>query len=222
MFETWDLSLENQNSIDLIKEAFAKHFEISESNVDYIIGALCALYNGREYHNVNHIAYALNKFQTVFERYKLVDNQEELCIAIMFHDCIYTGNGKSDVFSSSQIAKCISKGIGLSTNSIDRVSKLIMSTYSHIPYNNDSGILCDCDMSILGDYDVEYQNYSDSIKKEYLSIGVSEKAYKIGRATFLENILKKDIFYTEKGKELWEERAKENIHGELSRIKLDI
>ena len=222
MFDSWDLSLESHESRDTVREAFHRHFELSESHVEYIINALCALYNGREYHNLNHIAYVLEKASLYFERDGLIDNPEELDIAILFHDCIYTGSSKNDVFASAHLAKCIAKGIGLSTNAIERIGKLILSTHSHIPYNNDSGILCDCDMAILGDWN-DYNIYATNVKSEYISLGVSEKAYKIGRIAFLEKTIGKDIFHTERGKSTWEERAKMNMERELLTLKtLDI
>lgn len=215
MDSNWNLYNENHKSRSDVHMHLSNNFKnIGTSYINYLVDMLCALYHGKAYHNLNHISDILLHLRAFKSE---IDNEEELLMAVLFHDAIYTGCGKDDVIASSHVAKCTAKGMGLSENSIERIGKLILSTYDHHPYNNDSRILCDCDMAVLASAD--YKDYAVNVKTEYLKMGIPEEDYDSERLKFLNKISSKNIYHTSYGKNTWEKRAHSNVLKEIDWIK---
>ena len=92
-----------------------------------------------------------------------------------------------------------------------------MSTKEHkIILQNDSinQFMLDFDLSILGQDWKIYKTYISSIRKEYSMY--PDFLYNPGRKKVLENFLKREsLFFTEFYKNLYEEKARENLSNEI-------
>ena len=83
--------------------------------------------------------------------------------------------------------------------------------------DNDTNILLDIDLSILGENPMKYKEYCENIRKEYQIY--PDFIYRKGRQKVLENILKLDSIYkTEFFKQEYESQAKENLTLELNQL----
>jgi len=92
-----------------------------------------------------------------------------------------------------------------------------MATKTHTAKNNDTKWLIDFDLAILGQSFKTYERYTKLIREEYKT--VPNFIYKKGRKKVLQYFIKKPfIFATEKFKNLYEDKAKENLNYELKQL----
>ena len=86
-----------------------------------------------------------------------------------------------------------------------------------LQYDNDTNILMDLDLSILGRGPKEYEKYSENIRKEYIMY--PDVMYQKGRKDFLKNILALDSIYkTDFFKQKFEVQARMNLRLELNQL----
>ena len=98
--------------------------------------------------------------------------------------------------------------------------KQIEATKEHqLSPDNDTNILLDLDLSILGKSPVEYKRYSEGIRKEYHIY--PDIVYRNGRKKVLKSFLEKDsIFKTAFFRKEYESQAKENLIAELKQLEV--
>ena len=85
-----------------------------------------------------------------------------------------------------------------------------MTKHPSKPVTEDEKALIDIDLSILGSSEELYDEYTKQIRKEYSF--VTKGLYTKGRGALLKEFLSKEYIYeTDYFKDLFEERARENI-----------
>jgi predicted metal-dependent HD superfamily phosphohydrolase len=188
-----------------------------------IFHIICTFYNSpnRYYHNLTHILDMLDNSQEIISK-DIIFDKTILQTAIIFHDVIMVGNsGQSETASASFAYQCLD-----SLDSIDEfkheVYNMIMATnYSNPPkfeLTTEIKLLIDLDFHILSrPWDI-YGEYTRNVRKEYDII--ADHIFYYGRISFLNNLLKKDIFQTEEFKNRYQLSTKHNIILELNSIKL--
>lgn len=94
----------------------------------------------------------------------------------------------------------------------------IEATKEHkLSNDNDTNLLLDIDLSILGKSTAEYRKYCDNIRKEYLMY--PDFMYNKGRKKVLKSLLELDSIYkTDFFKQKYENQAKENLRQEISQL----
>ena len=145
-----------------------------------------------------------------------IDNLDALLFAIYYHDIIYKST-KSD--NEHQSALMFEKRISKTSFSfLSECMVQIESTKGHkLLANNDTNILLDLDLSILGKSPKEYKIYCENIRKEYRIY--PDFMYKKGRIEVLKNFLELDAIYkTDIFKQEYENQAKENLEVELNQL----
>ncbi|WP_107037443.1 HD domain-containing protein [Brumimicrobium mesophilum] len=165
----------------------------------------------RHYHNLEHIENMLEELNKIESK---VDNLDCLLFAIFYHDIIYISTKSDNEHQSALVfEKRISK---TSFDKIEECMSQIQATKDHkMSSDNDTNILLDLDLSVLGKSQEEYIKYSKAIRKEY-SI-YPDFMYEKGRTKVLKSMYEFDFIYkTDLFRKEYETQAKRNLLFELN------
>jgi predicted metal-dependent HD superfamily phosphohydrolase len=145
-----------------------------------------------------------------------VNNLDCLLFAIYYHDIVYKSTkGDNEHQSALTFQSRIAK---TSFNKLSKCIAQIEATKQHkLSDDNDTNILLDLDLSVLGKSTQEYKKYCENIRKEYRIY--PDFMYRKGRKKVLKSILELDFIYkTDYFKELYENQAKKNLTLELDQL----
>lgn len=167
----------------------------------------------RYYHNLMHLENMLDELDQVESQVKDLDTT---LFTIYYHDIIYDAT-KND--NEHQSALLFEKRIAETTFvNIAECMAQIESTKEHmLSLDNDTNILLDLDLSILGQSPKEYQQYCENIRMEYHIY--PDVVYRNGRKEVLKSLLELDSIYkTDYFKQKYENQAKLNMRLELDQL----
>ncbi len=170
----------------------------------------------RHYHNTLHILNLFNHLQKIKHKVKDYDS---FFFAIIFHDVIYSTSQKDNEQKSAEYA--CEKLVTLGFKNIEKVEYLIVKTAKHTQVDPredyDTQAFLDLDLSILGSSEDDYRKYAQSIRKEWKH--VPSFLYKPGRKKVLQKFLEeKYLFRLPESREIYEEKARQNIEQELANL----
>lgn len=180
--------------------------------------------NHRYYHTLDHIDSCLRLLDSVGY---LVNDKTAVELAVWFHDAIYNPKKSDNEHKSAQFArKCLVQTEYDDSEESDESGESIVSKIEHLirltqhpskPKANDEKILIDIDLCILGATEGDYDQYAESIRKEYSH--VPAWLYRRGRKKVLKSFLNGiSIFHTAHFQEKFEKQAITNITKELSTL----
>lgn len=176
----------------------------------------------RFYHNIEHIAHALQELQWLNSNHNLDKGlNEHLLLAILAHDIIYNSEDKekSDEEQSAIWFNDFAKKNKYPTKDIKTVCDMIDAT-SHFSANKEKNegqkILCSIDLAILAQHTSVYDWYTDAIRKEYSF--VNDTDFYRGRLKALKSLSSKESLFDSDYFEHYEDRAKNNLLGEINKI----
>lgn len=167
----------------------------------------------RHYHNLEHLK---NMFTELDKFQSKIENLDTLLFGIYYHDIIYKATKNNNEYQSALIfEKRISE---TSFTYLNNCMLQIEATKEHkLSNDNDTNLLLDLDLSILGKSPNEYEKYCKNIRKEYKIY--PDFVYRKGRRKVLKNILELDFIYkTDFFKQEYENQAKENLTYELNQL----
>lgn len=170
----------------------------------------------RYYHTLKHIHQVLSTVDTL-QAYP--QNLAAVKLAAWFHDIVYDTQAKDNEERSANSACDLLSSLGIPTNTIDTVSRLILNTKYHQAAADDynSQVLLDADLAILAANPIQYQEYAYAIRQEYA--WVSEAEYIAGRRQVLERFLQRQrIYFTPLMFEVAEQSARYNLQGEIQTL----
>ncbi|MEK6155442.1 hypothetical protein WIW50_19450 [Flavobacteriaceae bacterium 3-367] len=168
----------------------------------------------RKYHNLNHLVELFSYYDIHKD---VIEHEEEIMLAIYYHDYVYSVWKKDNEEKSAEKAVQVLQHIGYPEVGIDRIKELILCTKHHQGKSNDENYLIDFDLAILGQPEAMYDDYALKIRKEYVKI--PHLLYRKGRKKVLQHFLSKDsIYQTEDFKSKFEARARTNLTNELNRL----
>ncbi len=167
---------------------------------------------GRAYHNLDHIAYCLAQFDASAA---MAEDRVGVELAIWFHDCIYDTRKPDNEQRSAEVAAAFLQGTSWETS----VPHLVLATnHSDRPGDRDSDLICDIDLSILGEEAAVYNSYALAIRSEYSWVPSGE--YTAGRIKVLRGFLDRPhLFSLPLFRDRLESQARENIRSEIERLK---
>lgn len=149
-----------------------------------------SLYGLRPYHNWNHVEKCIWLLKSRLCSFIT----DELLFATIYHDVIYNPSSKTNEEDSVEMSKLELSDMGLNLNKIE---SLILSTkhiHDFVAADDETECILDVDLSILGSPMDEYNEYSRSIREEYLFINYID--YSKERIKFLEKMISRErIFY---------------------------
>lgn len=127
------------------------------------LAALTTLYRDpvRRYHDLSHIS-------QIFEMANLASEQlnEVQMLAIWYHDAIYNPAALDNEERSVALAQDHLR-YSLKVAELKAVASIIMDTKTHHPTSEDSKLVLDLDMSILGSHKSAYVNYARKVREEF-------------------------------------------------------
>ena len=182
---------------------------------DRWLGELTSLYSGpeRHYHNLRHVAEMLR----LLEQFSAdAADYTAVRFAAWFHDAVYDTRKGTNEEESAALAEQALDELGVSSQTINLVRRLILATKGHEAEGGppDIGLFLDADLAILGAPEETYLAYSEAIRREYA--WVPEEAYREGRLKVLTNFLRRGrLFYTEQMAARFEAQARRNLSNEI-------
>ncbi|WP_336716343.1 DUF4031 domain-containing protein [Arthrobacter sp. USHLN218] len=138
-------------------------------------------------------------------------------LAAWFHDAVYNGVAGRDEQDSAELAARMLPSTGIAAAEVEKVVRLVLLTAAHSPEPQDAAgaLLCDADLSVLGQEPDGYRRYLRNVRKEYTHIADADFA--AGRAAVVRRLLALDPLYrTAAGRRLWLEQARANLAAELA------
>ncbi len=165
----------------------------------------------RYYHNILHITECIALFNQMEH---LCNNPLAVRLALFYHDYEYDVFNPNNEHDSAEIAHFEIERVRHKSDLADTVRDLILATRhqpgSQLVTDNDTQILLDIDLSILGASYSRYKLYQHQIRQEYISI--PQDKYVTGRIEVLGKFINRDRLYlTDFCHEKFEKDAKINM-----------
>lgn len=203
----------------MLKQRFYKLLENYSTDASYIESCWKELEkkytaSSRHYHDLEHLE---NMFSLLDVVKKDVDDLDTISFAIFYHDIIYKAT-RTD--NEHQSALLFEKRIRHTTfENIDTCMLQIEATKKHeLSSCNDTNILLDLDLSILGTSNETYDTYCKNIRAEYRIF--PDFLYNRGRIKALNHLLSTgSIFKTPYFIERFEQKARENLLREMDSLR---
>ncbi|MBO4272272.1 metal-dependent phosphohydrolase [Microbispora triticiradicis] len=168
----------------------------------------------RRYHTTAHLRAVLAAVEPLAAQ---AADADAVRLAAWFHDAVYDGRPGRDEERSAQLAQSRLPACGLPPARVAEVARLVRLTAGHTyePGDANAAVLCDADLAILGAPPETYEAYTRAVREEYRH--VPDDGFRAGRAAVLRALLGKPRLYgTPVGRDLWEDRARENMTRELA------
>ena len=169
----------------------------------------------RHYHDHQHLQHMITLAEEFREH---IDDFQCLLFSIFYHDIVYDAKKSDNEERSADIAMKRLSEMGLPTTTIQKCSQQILATKDHEEgSDNDTNLLLDIDVSILGSNQQQYEQYASDIRKEYNMY--PNVLYKRGRKKVLRHFLDMEyLFKTEAFRNRFEKQARKNIQAELNTL----
>jgi len=167
---------------------------------------------GRHYHTLQHLGEC---FAMLDGARHLAERPAEIELALWFHDAVYDTRAHDNEGTSAAWAERSLIAGGVSRVVGRRVSELVLATrHDAIPGDDDTRLLVDIDLSILGAAPPRFDEYEQQVRQEYA--WVPDDAFRIGRARVLSAFLERATIYnTPWFIERLEHQAQENVSRSL-------
>lgn len=165
----------------------------------------------RYYHTHTHLDHVLNE---LFPHKSSFTNWHTVVFAVAYHDAIYNPLKNNNEEKSAALADNRLSEIKFPQSERVRCRNFILATKNHLPADEETNLLTDADLSILGAEPEAYSLYAQQIRREYRMY--PDLAYNPGRKKVLQHFLampriyKTDQFYTR-----YEISARMNLQHEL-------
>lgn len=173
---------------------------------------------GRFYHDLSHLEQLFSELQPL-----QFDDWPTLLFSVVYHDVVYDveqhmvmndNEERSADFAERHLAS-----FQYVPKKIDKCRQQILATKKHsLSEDHDTNLFIDADLSILGqDWEV-YNSYRSKIRQEF---GVyPDSIFNAGRRKVLLYFLQMEpLFKTPHFRQLYEEKAKENLRRELELLR---
>lgn len=167
----------------------------------------------RTYHDLRHLRDVLTALQALCTPDTV---PRPVLLAAWFHDAVYNGVPGEDEQASADLALEQLPSAGIGPAEVNEVARLVLLTRSHDPGPGDAHgqLLCDADLSVLGRDEASYARYVADVRTEYAHL--PEPDFVRGRTAVVHHLLGLEPLYrTERGRALWDQRARVNLAAEL-------
>jgi predicted metal-dependent HD superfamily phosphohydrolase len=171
---------------------------------------------GRYYHTLEHIRDVLSWVDSLAS---LARDLPFVYFAAWFHDAVYDSKAGDNEEQSAAYAEKVLLRLRVPRDKIARVTLMILATKKHLAAadDEDTQILLDSDLAILGAPPTDYTRYALAIRQEYA--WVPEPAYRVGRRRVLEGFLGRSrIYFTEPMFRARESEARRNLTTEIQSL----
>ena len=181
---------------------------------------IAGAYNGRAYHNLNHLEEMLGHLpglSTSLVPTKSWTAAPIFGIALIYHDIVYRAGRKDNEARSADRAVAFLQKAGTNEADQNRCRRLIMATKTHEAATEEEAVLVDLDLAVLAREPGGYDQYARNVRKEFRLF--PDFLYRPGRRKALQHFLEKPYIYHSKiAREKWETPARANLKRELERL----
>jgi predicted metal-dependent HD superfamily phosphohydrolase len=176
----------------------------------------------RHYHNWTHISACLDELESARS---LAIHPTALEMAVWFHDAVYLPRAPDNEEFSARMARSAAESMNLPAETVREVEELILDTRyltdDDTPNElcpQDSALIRDVDLSILGTTLEEFDSYEEAIGLEYGSVPDRERWNR--RIHILEGFLSLPRIYTVPYfQKKYEHRARRNLARSIRRLR---
>jgi len=201
-----------------LRVAWQRHLGTSAAAAEWfdtVLGAYRA--EGRHYHGVRHVAWVVRHVVAIADDHPVGDLDATVAAAF-FHDAIYDPQATDNEERSAQLAERVLGQLGWDAPRRSSVGALVRATADHGPApDDDTAVLLDADLAVLGAEPAAYQAYVTGVRAEYAH--VDAEAWRAGRGAVLRGLLaRRPIYSTAPARARWEARAAANMVAELASL----
>jgi predicted metal-dependent HD superfamily phosphohydrolase len=176
----------------------------------------------RHYHNWVHISACLDELEAARS---LAIHPTALEMAVWFHDAVYVPLAPNNEELSARMAQSAAESMNLPSETIREVETLILATRyltdhdtPHELCPQDSALIRDFDLSILGKTRDKFDSYEEAIGLEYSSVPDRERWQR--RIHILEGFLALPKLYTVPHfQKRYEHQARQNLSRSICRLR---
>jgi predicted metal-dependent HD superfamily phosphohydrolase len=176
----------------------------------------------RCYHNWSHISNCLDEFQSA---HFLARHPTAVELALWYHDMIYTPGAQDNEELSARAARDAAVRLGFPYETAQEVEALVLATRYLTDDRNqnelckqDSALIRDIDLSILGKTPEQFDDYEQAIAAEYDFLPPGER--QLRRIRILERFLELPKIYEHQHfQKSYEEQARRNLSRSISRLR---
>jgi len=203
----------------MIKEEFLKSaisYDSTEANTSLLWHEIEKHYSarGRHYHTMVHLENLTSELLAVQNRFK---EWNVTVFAIVYHDIVYNASKGNNEEKSAALALKRMTSLSVPKESIAQCEKFILATKRHEPADDETNLVTDADLSILGSDPDSYALYTRQVRKEY-SI-YPDLLYKPGRKKVLLHFLgMKEIYKSAYFRDKYEIAARRNLEEEVNSL----
>lgn len=171
---------------------------------------------GRYYHTLLHVGHIVSLINSHKDH---INNINALLFAAFYHDFVYDTTSNNNEKLSAETAKERLTKIGVDNDTINLCYDTIIATANHKKTTcNDTNIFLDTDLTILGQEQRVYIEYTNLIRSEYALY--TDKEYVTGRLKHLKDLITRDsIYHTSIFNYKYQDKAVENIKQEIKLLK---
>jgi predicted metal-dependent HD superfamily phosphohydrolase len=178
--------------------------------------AIAKAYQGRAYHNLNHLEEMLGHLPRL-STFFAPAAAPIFGIALIYHDIVYRAGRKDNEARSADQAVAFLQKAGAGEADQTRCRQLIMATKTHEAATEEEAVLVDLDLAVLAREATGYDQYARNVRKEFRLF--PDFLYRPGRKKALRHFLEKPyIYHGEIARELWEVAARKNLKRELNTL----
>jgi predicted metal-dependent HD superfamily phosphohydrolase len=170
----------------------------------------------RRYHTVAHIDHCLRELDSASE---LAREPAEVELALWFHDAVYDPYSSNNEAKSADWACDLLNRGGVSSARVERVRAHILATRHEAPAElDDSKLVVDIDLSILGVDEAAYARFETDVRQEYR--WVPGPLFRSKRAEILESFLARPTIYsTTAFRDRYEAPARRNLRAAIAALR---
>lgn len=168
----------------------------------------------RRYHNLDHLWDCLGVFS---EHDGLAHDPAAAEAALWFHDAVYEVGAGDNEARSAEMARDVLEQMGLEAARIQAIAGSVLATDHRSPPDTaDARLVCDVDLSILGQGAQKYDAYAAAIRAE---AGLPDREFNRRRAGFLRAMLARPhVFHTDAFRGRFEAAARRYMRRELNAL----
>jgi predicted metal-dependent HD superfamily phosphohydrolase len=176
----------------------------------------------RHYHNWTHISACLDELEAARS---FAIHLSALEMAVWFHDAVYVPRAPDNEELSARMARSAAESMDLPSGTVREVETLILVTRylsdhdaPEAPCPQDSALIRDIDLSILGKTREEFDSYEEAIGLEYSSVPDRERRQR--RIHILEGFLALPKIYTVPHfQKRYEHQGRQNLSRSIRRLR---
>ena len=218
---TWPLIGGHNGGVKIRSDAELETWVPPHPSASAVLASVLARYDEphRHYHDGRHVRMVVSRcLELMSDASVRVADAHALVWAALWHDAIYDPRAHDNEAASARLAVEQLGQLGVVTERLSEVSRLIVLTAGHGVERSDAdgAVLVDADLAVLGASPDAYADYVRGVRAEYHF--VNDDAWRVGRANVLTNLLALPHLFHTPPMLHREATARSNLAAELAQL----